>query len=50
MTADYKDDKLHAQHTEHFDPAAKDVNNTSSDASLDLEALDVDEKRLVRKM
>lgn len=50
MTADFKDDKLHAQHAELYDPTAKDVNHDSSDSSLDLEALDVDEKRLIRKM
>ncbi|CAK9781745.1 MFS general substrate transporter [Cutaneotrichosporon oleaginosum] len=50
MTADFKDDKVVAQHTEHYDPTAKDVNNTSSGSSIDLESLDIDEKRLIRKI
>ncbi|GMK56081.1 hypothetical protein CspeluHIS016_0211370 [Cutaneotrichosporon spelunceum] len=50
MTADFKDDKVHSHHKEHFEIVTKDVNNDASSESIDLEALDVDEKRLIRKI
>lgn len=49
MTYDFKDDKAQAEFVEQEYAATKEVNQ-ASDSSVDLESLDVDEKRLLRKM
>lgn len=47
MTLDLKDDKAQAEYIEYG--VAKEVNQ-ASDSSVDLESLDIDEKKLIRKM
>lgn len=49
MTHDFKDDKVATEYADHQYGATKEINQ-ASDSSVDLESLDVDEKRLMRKM